>query len=134
MKPQEESFAKSRSNRRKSKISKCSSLSTRPKNSPSASNPGTLFQNHYQELETQNELGRAEGLIRVWFGGRVLHLDSIRLRKETLGMKRSIFGIGLFIGAVAIRYGYECGCRSTELLAIDDSELYHSEAPFPILC
>ncbi|GMP38547.1 hypothetical protein CsSME_00009751 [Camellia sinensis var. sinensis] len=42
-------------------------------------------------------------------------------------MKRSIFGIGLFIGAVAIRYGYECGCRSTELLAIDDSELYHSK-------
>ncbi|KAF5951836.1 hypothetical protein HYC85_009780 [Camellia sinensis] len=88
---------------------------------------GPFFRITAKSLETQNELGRAEGLIRVWFGGRVLHLDSIRLRRETLGMERSIFGIGLFIGAVAIRYGYECGCGSAELLAINDSELYHSK-------
>ncbi|KAL5855324.1 hypothetical protein ACOSQ4_005126 [Xanthoceras sorbifolium] len=78
-------------------------------------------------LETQNELGKAEGLIRVWLGGRILHLDSIRLRRETLGMERSIFGIGLFVGAVAIRYGYECGCTTAELLAINDSDLYHTK-------
>ncbi|KAI8026203.1 hypothetical protein LOK49_LG02G03369 [Camellia lanceoleosa] len=88
---------------------------------------GPFFRITAKSLETQNELGRAEGLIRVWFGGRVLHLDSIRLRRETLGMERSIFGIGLFIGAVAIRYGYERGCGSAELLAINDSELYHSK-------
>ncbi|KAL7206372.1 hypothetical protein ACSBR2_019151 [Camellia fascicularis] len=88
---------------------------------------GPFFRITAKSLETQNELGRAEGLIRVWYGGRVLHLDSIRLRRETLGMERSIFGIGLFIGAVAIRYGYECGCGSAELLAINDSELYHSK-------
>ncbi|KAL7206370.1 hypothetical protein ACSBR2_019149 [Camellia fascicularis] len=95
---------------------------------------GLFFRITAKNLETQNELGRAEDLIRVWFGGRVLHLDSIRLRRETLGMERSIFGIGLFIGAVAIRYGYECGCGSAELLAIDDSELNHSKVPSPILC
>ncbi|CAL5377494.1 unnamed protein product [Camellia sinensis] len=88
---------------------------------------GPFFRITAKSLETQNELGRAEGLIRVWFGGRVLHLDSIRLRRETLRMERSIFGIGLFIGAVAIRHGYECGCGSAELLAINDSELYHSK-------
>lgn len=88
---------------------------------------GPFFRITAKSLETQNELGRAEGLIWVRFGGRVLHLDSIRLRRETLGMERSIFGIGLFIGAVAIRYGYECGCGSAELLAINDSELYHSK-------
>ncbi|KAJ0096319.1 hypothetical protein Patl1_28554 [Pistacia atlantica] len=88
---------------------------------------GPFFRITARSLETQNELGRAEGLIRVWLGGRVLHLDSIRLRRETLGMERSIFGIGLFIGAVAVRYGYDCGCGAAELLAINDSDLYHKK-------
>ncbi|KAF3435558.1 hypothetical protein FNV43_RR22647 [Rhamnella rubrinervis] len=86
---------------------------------------GPFFRITAKSLETQNELGRAEGFIRVWLGGTILHLDSIRLRRETLGMEKSIFGIGLFIGAVAIRYGYDCGCRTAELLAINDSDLYH---------
>lgn len=88
---------------------------------------GPLFRITAKSLETQNELGRAEGLIRVWLGGRVLHLDSVRLKRETLGMDKSIFGIGLFIGAVAVRYGYECGCKTAELLAINDSDLYHTK-------
>lgn len=88
---------------------------------------GPLFRITAKSLETKRELGRAEGLIRVWFGGRILHLDSIRLKRETLGMERSIFGVGLFIGAVAIRYGYDCGCKTAELLAINDSDLYHTK-------
>ncbi|KAL4383422.1 hypothetical protein GQ457_15G013010 [Hibiscus cannabinus] len=88
---------------------------------------GPFFRITAKTLETNRELGRAEGLIRVWFGGKILHLDSIRLKRETLGMERSIFGIGLFIGAVAIRYGYDCGCNTAELLAINDSDLYHSK-------
>lgn len=88
---------------------------------------GPFFRITARSLETENELGRAEGLIRFWLGGRILHLDSVRLRRETLGMERSIFGIGLFIGAVAVRYGYDCGCRTAELLAINDSDLYHTK-------
>ncbi|KAL9417709.1 hypothetical protein AB3S75_040656 [Citrus x aurantiifolia] len=88
---------------------------------------GPFFRITAKSLETDNELGRAEGLIRVWLKGRVLHLDSIRLKRETLGMERSIFGIGLFIGAVAVRYGYDCGCTTAELLAINDSDLYHTK-------
>ncbi|MBA0591685.1 hypothetical protein Gorai_008690 [Gossypium raimondii] len=88
---------------------------------------GPLFRITAKSLETNRELGRAEGIVRVWFGGKILHLDSIRLNRETLGMERSIFGIGLFIGAVAIRYGYDCGCKTAELLAINDSDLYHSK-------
>ncbi|KAK1323406.1 hypothetical protein QJS10_CPA02g00396 [Acorus calamus] len=42
-------------------------------------------------------------------------------------MKRSIFGLGLFIGAVAVRHGFDCGCTRSELLAIYDSNLYHSK-------
>ena len=80
-----------------------------PKPWPPAPNSRTLFQNHGQEL------GKAVGLIRVWLQGTILHLDSIRLRRETLAMEKSIFGIGLFLGAVAIRYGYDCGCISAEL-------------------
>lgn len=86
---------------------------------------GPFFRITAKSLETQKELGRAEGFIRVWLRGRVLHLDSIRLRRETIGMEKSIFGIGLFIGAVAIRYGYDCGCKTAELLAINDSDIYH---------
>lgn len=88
---------------------------------------GPFFRITAKSLETQKELGRAEGLVRVWLGGKILHLDSIRLRRETLGMERSIFGIGLFVGAVAVRYGYDCGCGKAELLAINDSDLYHSK-------
>ncbi|KAI6701479.1 hypothetical protein NL676_015803 [Syzygium grande] len=88
---------------------------------------GPFFRITARSMDTRRELGRAEGLIRVWTGGKILHLDSIRLRRETLGMERSIFGIGLFIGAVAIRHGYECGCGRAELLAINDSDLYHSK-------
>lgn len=88
---------------------------------------GPFFSITAKSLETHKELGRAEGLIRLWLGGKILHLDSIRLRRDTLGMEKSIFGIGLFIGAVAIRYGYDCGCRKAELLAINDTHLYHSK-------
>ncbi|KAK6945979.1 hypothetical protein RJ641_013523 [Dillenia turbinata] len=88
---------------------------------------GPFFRIRATSLKTQRELGRAEGIIRVWLEGKVLHLDSIRLTRETLGMEKSIFGIGLYIGAVAIRYGCDSGCKKAELLAINDSDLYHSK-------
>ncbi|KAF7840737.1 Polycomb group protein like [Senna tora] len=88
---------------------------------------GPFFRITAKSLESENEVGRAEGVIRVWVGGRILHLDSMKLRRETIGMEKSIFGIGLFIGAVAIRHGYDCGCEKAELLAINDSDLYHSK-------
>jgi hypothetical protein len=91
---------------------------------------GPFFRITAKSLETQNELGRAEGLIRLWLKDKILHLDSIRLKRETLVMEKSIFGIGLFIGAVAIRYGYDFGCKTAELLAINDSDLYH----FKVIC
>lgn len=88
---------------------------------------GPFFRIEARSLKTRRELGRAEGVIRVWFGGKILHLDSMRLKKETIGVEKSIFGIGLFIGAVAIRHGFDCGCRKAELLAINDTDLYHSK-------
>lgn len=91
---------------------------------------GPFFRITAKSLETRAEIGRADGLIRVWLGGKILHLDSIRLQRETLGMEKSIFGIGVFLGAVAIRYGYDCGCGTAELLAINDSDLYHSKVHF----
>lgn len=89
---------------------------------------GPFFRITAKSLETNKELGKADGIIRVWWNkGKILHLDSIKLTKETLGMDKSIFGIGLFIGAVMIRYGYDCGCKTAELLAINDSDLYHTK-------
>ncbi|URD95239.1 DNA polymerase kappa [Musa troglodytarum] len=79
------------------------------------------------EGEGGAELGRAEGVVRPWVGGKVLHLDSMRLSRDTLRMDRSIFGFGLFIGAAAVRHGFDRGCRRAELLAINDSPLFHSK-------
>lgn len=89
---------------------------------------GPFFRITAKSLITDRELGKAEGLIRIWFGrGSILHLDSIKLQRETLGMEKSIFGLGLYIGAVAIRHGYDSGCKTAQLLAINDSDLYHSK-------
>lgn len=88
---------------------------------------GPFFRITGKRQESEEEIGRAEGMIRVWFGRKILHLDSIKLTRETLGMEKSIFGIGVFLGAVAVRYGYDCGCTSAELLAINDSDLYHNK-------
>lgn len=88
---------------------------------------GPFFRITAKSLETNKELGRAEGVIRVWFNGKILHLDSIRLKKETQSMQRSIFGVGLFLGAVAVRHGFDSGCITAQLLAINDTDLYHSK-------
>ncbi|KAM0937788.1 putative acyl-CoA N-acyltransferase [Dioscorea sansibarensis] len=74
------------------------------------------------------EVGRAVGVIRRSFGGeKVLHLDSMRMSRATLDMDRSLFGLGLFLGAVAVRHGFDLGCKRAQLLAINDSPLYHSK-------
>ncbi|KAG6513421.1 uncharacterized protein LOC121969456 [Zingiber officinale] len=79
------------------------------------------------EGEDGSALGRAEGVVRPWVAGKVLHLDSMRLSRDTLSMDRSIFGLGLFVGAAAVRHGYDQGCRTAQLLAINDSPLFHSK-------
>ncbi|VVB00700.1 unnamed protein product [Arabis nemorensis] len=89
---------------------------------------GPFFRVTGKNADTGGEIGRAEGVVRPWFGqGLVLHLDTIRLTKETMKMDKSVLGVGLYVGAVAIRHGYDCGCRTAQLLAIYDSDLYHSK-------
>ncbi|KAL5225549.1 hypothetical protein ABZP36_012188 [Zizania latifolia] len=76
----------------------------------------------------EEELGRAEGLVRPWPGGAVLHLDSIRMSRATLRVPdRPLFGLGIFLGAVAVRHGFDAGCTRAELLAINDTPLYHAK-------
>ncbi|XP_057744655.1 uncharacterized protein LOC130962454 isoform X2 [Arachis stenosperma] len=78
---------------------------------------GPFFRITATSLQTRAELGKAEGLIRISFQGtKILHLDSMKLRRETLSMEKSIFGLGLFIGAVAIRHGYDSGCTTAQLV------------------
>lgn len=89
---------------------------------------GPFFRVTGKTADTGGEVGRAEGVVRPWFGhGLVLHLDTIKLTKETMKMDKSVLGVGLYVGAVAIRHGYDCGCRTAQLLAIYDSDLYHSK-------
>lgn len=74
------------------------------------------------------ELGRAQGGIRPWPGGAVLHLDSMRMTRATLSVPdRPLFGLGMFLGAVAVRHGFDAGCKRAELLAINDTPLYHDK-------
>lgn len=74
------------------------------------------------------ELGRAEGAVRPWPGGSVLHLDSMRMSRATLSVPdRPLFGLGLFLGAVTVRHGFDAGCVRAELLAINDTPLYHDK-------
>ncbi|CAM0947209.1 unnamed protein product [Alopecurus aequalis] len=76
--------------------------------------------------EAAVELGRAEGAVLPWPGGSLLHLDSMRMSRATLAVPdRPLFGLGLFLGAVAVRHGFDAGCVRAELLAINDSPLYH---------
>ncbi|WVZ88075.1 hypothetical protein U9M48_034628 [Paspalum notatum var. saurae] len=78
------------------------------------------------EKEEAVELGRAEGAVRPWPGGAVLHLDSMRMTRATLRVQnRPLFGLGMFLGAVAVRHGFDAGCTRAQLLAIHDTPRYH---------
>uniref|UniRef100_A0A0A9CZR1 Uncharacterized protein n=1 Tax=Arundo donax TaxID=35708 RepID=A0A0A9CZR1_ARUDO len=40
---------------------------------------------------------------------------------------RPLFGLGIVLGAVAVRHGFDAGCTRSELLAINDTPLYHDK-------
>lgn len=63
---------------------------------------------------------------------KLLHLDTIQVknRRQTLGFQREGWtidgpGISFIIGSIALRWGYDNGCRRTELLAVKDSDKMH---------
>lgn len=37
---------------------------------------------------------------------------------------QTTFGVGLLVGALAVKYAYDCGCTKAELLAIKDDDRY----------
>ena len=58
----------------------------------------------------------------------ILHLDELRVynsRIKALQLDsqttKSPFGVGLLVGAAAVRHGYDTGCHKAELLAINDN-------------
>eukprot|EP00271_Cylindrocystis_brebissonii_P007356 TRINITY_DN20758_c0_g1_i1.p1 TRINITY_DN20758_c0_g1~~TRINITY_DN20758_c0_g1_i1.p1 ORF type:complete len:339 (+),score=2.30 TRINITY_DN20758_c0_g1_i1:153-1169(+) len=88
---------------------------------------GPWFRVEAVNADDDKVLGTAECFIRPWFDGTILHLDSMRTVKIESGNVRSIFGITLIVGAMAVRIGYENGCKRMELLAINDSTEYHEK-------
>lgn len=72
-------------------------------------------------------LGRAHGFCRPSLRGPVLHIDSIRMAQIESSKQRPVFGLALFIGALVVRFGLERGCRTAELLAINDTDEYHQK-------
>jgi hypothetical protein len=77
----------------------------------------------------RNLIGR--GRAAAWAAG-ILHLDSLRIfnsRIKKLGEGegeakgiQSPFGVGLLVGALAVRSAYDFGCTKAELLAIKDND------------
>eukprot|EP00897_Mesotaenium_endlicherianum_P002576 jgi/Mesen1/2346/ME000156S01494 len=86
---------------------------------------GPLFTIKAINLQDKSVLGKAQGFLRPWVDGLVLHLDSIQMASISSSKVRSLFGVALLIGALAVRHGYDSGCRRVELLAINDSDEYH---------
>ncbi|KAJ7531049.1 hypothetical protein O6H91_14G030500 [Diphasiastrum complanatum] len=88
---------------------------------------GPFFKIRAWTVETNEELGSANGFIKVWLEGKILHLESIKLLKASENVTRLLFGLSLLIGAVIMRYGYDCKCAKAELLAINDDNLTHAK-------
>mmetsp|Transcript_8005 Transcript_8005/g.13878 ORF Transcript_8005/g.13878 Transcript_8005/m.13878 type:complete len:278 (+) Transcript_8005:168-1001(+) len=77
-------------------------------------------------------IGIGTGFTAPFFG--ILHLDELRVynsRIKSLQLDsrttKSPFGVGLLVGAAAVRHGYDTGCRKAELLAINDNTQWHAK-------
>merc|ERR1711862_366764 len=83
---------------------------------------------------TTQILGYCSGFIRP--GGKILHLDEMRVFKNALTIAReespkfrgggTVFGVGLLLGTLCFRHGIDSGCEIGEFLAIDDGEKQHA--------
>lgn len=86
---------------------------------------GLLFGVAAMDLEG-TVLGNADGFIKPWIDCNILHLDSIRLTKASATRSgRSIFGAGVYMGALMVRHGIDSACDRGELMAINDGDEYH---------
>jgi hypothetical protein len=63
----------------------------------------------------------------------LFHLDTIKVknRRQNLGYQRKNWtidgpGISFIMGSYALRWAYEKGCRTSQLLAVNDSPLMHA--------
>ncbi|MCO5556450.1 hypothetical protein L7F22_009999 [Adiantum nelumboides] len=88
---------------------------------------GPFFRIRVINSLSKEVLGTAQGLVKLWTCGRILHLDSVRLNPASLKAKKPIFGIAFLLGAAAICHGYLKKCVKAELLAIKDTDTYHSK-------
>lgn len=78
-------------------------------------------------------VGYCEGFIRP--GGNILHIDKMEVFKKSIQLARdnnpdftnggTVFGVGLLIGLLGVRHGFDEGCTIAEFLAIDDGERQH---------
>jgi hypothetical protein len=50
-----------------------------------------------------------------------------RIKAQESERAQSPFGVGLLVGALAVRAAWDVGCRKAELLAIKDNDLWHAK-------
>ncbi|GAQ83448.1 hypothetical protein KFL_001480170 [Klebsormidium nitens] len=66
-------------------------------------------------------LGSVNGFVLPWPGGNLLHLDTMRVAREV----RQLLELSLILGGAMLRHGYDRGCKKAELLAINDTDVFH---------
>ncbi|CAM6093626.1 unnamed protein product [Calypogeia fissa] len=89
---------------------------------------GPTFQIVVSNLDETHVFGKADGWItRWWPKGKILHLEAIRLERGSSKDVGNVGGAGFFVGAATLRYGFDQGCRTAELLAIYDDKVTHSK-------
>ena len=83
-------------------------------------------------ISDSESIGYLTAFIRPWPLG-MFQLDTIQVqnRRQTLGFSRKSTvnlegpGISFIMGSYALRWAHERGCRTTQLLAVKDSEEMH---------
>ncbi|GHP11315.1 hypothetical protein PPROV_001004300 [Pycnococcus provasolii] len=85
---------------------------------------GSLFRVFRSTARCEGDVvGVVEGFVVPPLG--LLHLDSMRIYNSRLREQRGAFGVGLSLGLETALYGYETGCHTAELLAINDDDHTH---------
>ncbi|GLC38882.1 hypothetical protein PLESTB_001714300 [Pleodorina starrii] len=75
-------------------------------------------------------LGVTNGFVAPWFGG-IMHCDMLQIFTRGLKgdagerIRGGLLGLGLLLGGATFAYGYRRGCRTAEILAINDDDAWH---------
>ncbi|GIL57939.1 hypothetical protein Vafri_13126 [Volvox africanus] len=74
-------------------------------------------------------LGVTSGFVAPWFG--IMHCDTLQIFTRGLKgdagqrIRGGVLGLGLLLGGATFTHGFYHGCRTAEILAINDNDAWH---------